>query len=131
MSAPGVSVPFACGHGQYEHLLSMLARLVPHNNEPIETIIDRGDAMFSAGMTVILVSEATTLTQATVDRLLEVRTRGIAIQMMLTGDQNSKTPVETYDVPVQCLGGRDTWHELIQAFIEENSQTSGTRSLQL
>lgn len=131
ISAPGVSVPFACGHGQYEHLLSMLARLVPYNNEPIETIIDRGDAMFSAGMTVILVSEATTLTQATVDRLLEVCTRGIALQIMLAGDQESKSPVETYDVPVQCLGGRDKWHELIQAFVEENSQTSGTRSIQL
>jgi uncharacterized protein (DUF58 family) len=130
ISAPGVSVPFACGHGQYEHLLSMLARLVPYNNEQIETIIDRGDAMFSAGTTVILVSEATTLTQATVDQLLEVRTRGIAIQIMLTGDQESKNPVETYDIPVQCLGGRDKWHELIHTFVEENSQTSGTRSIQ-
>lgn len=129
MSAPGVSVPFACGHGQYEHLLSMLARLVPHDNEPIETIIHRGDTMFSAGTTVILVSEATTLTQAAVDQLLEVRTRGIAIQMMLAGDQ--VTPVETYNVPVQYLGGGVRWHELIHAFFEENSQTSATRSIQL
>jgi hypothetical protein len=131
ISAPGVSVPFACDYGQYEHLLTMLARLVPYENVSMENIIDRGDTMFSPGTTVILVSAATTLTQATVERLLEVRTRGIAIQLVLTGDSFSGTMVETYDVPVHYLGGREKWHELIHAFVEEKSQASGARSFQL
>lgn len=131
ISAPGVSVPFACDYGQYEHLLTMLARLVPYENVSMENIIDRGDTMFSPGTTVILVSTATTLTQATVERLLEVRTRGIAIQLVLTGDSLSGTMVETYDVPVHYLGGREKWHELIHAFVEEKSQASGARSFQL
>ena len=131
LSAPGVSVPFACDHGQYEHLLATFARLVPYNNVPLENIIDLGDALFFPGTTVILVSAATTLTQATVERLLDMRTRGIALQLVLTGELERKATPETYDIPVHYLGGREQWHELIKAFIGEKSQGTGTRAIQL
>ncbi len=131
LSAPGVSVPFACDHGQYEHLLATFARLVPYNNLPIETIIELGDAMFFPGTTVILVSVATILTQATVERLLDIRTRGLALQVVLTGEPEGKALPETYDIAVHSLGGREKWHELLKAFIDEKSQVTGTRAIQL
>jgi uncharacterized protein (DUF58 family) len=130
LSAPGVSVPFACDHGQYEHLLATFARLVPYNNVPLENIIELGDAMFFPGTTVILVSAAPTLTQATVERLLDLRTRGIALQFVLTGDLEDKATPETYDVPIHYLGGREHWHELIKAVVGEKSQGTGTRAVQ-
>ena len=122
ISAPGVSVPFALDHGQYERLLSLLARLAPYENIPLENIIDREDAMFSLGTTVILVSEGTTLTAATVERLLDLRTRGLAIHLALTGDLEGKSMTGTYDLPVHYLGGRRKWHELIKNFADEKSQ---------
>jgi uncharacterized protein (DUF58 family) len=131
LSAPGVSVPFACDYGQYEHLLATFARLVPYNNVPLENIIELGDALFFPGTTVILVSAATTLTQATIERLLDMRTRGIALHLVLTGELEGKTTPETYDIPVHYLGGREQWHELIKAFIGEKSQGTGTRAVQL
>jgi uncharacterized protein (DUF58 family) len=131
LSAPGVSVPFACDYGQYEHLLATFARLVPYNTVPLENIIERGDALFFPGTTVILVSAATTLTQATVERLLDLRTRGIALRLVLTGELAEKATPETYDLPVHYLGGREHWHELIKAFVDEKSQGTGSRAIQL
>jgi uncharacterized protein (DUF58 family) len=131
LSAPGVSVPFACDHGQYEHLLATCSRLVPYTNVPIDTIIERGDAMFFPGTTVILVSAAPTLTQATVERLLDLRTRGIALHLVLTGELAEKATPETYDLPIHYLGGREHWHELIKAVVGEKSQGTGTRAVQL
>jgi len=133
ISAPGVSVPFACDHGQYERLLTTFSRLVPYNNAPIETIIDREDDMFSAGTTVILVSTVPALTQDTVERLLDVRTRGMAIQLVLTGDLEGKATPETYDVPVHYLGGREKWHELLRAMgdLASESIERNTLSFQL
>jgi hypothetical protein len=128
ISAPGVSVPFALDHGQYERLLSLLARLTPFYNIPLEEIIDREAAMFSLGTTVILVSEGMTLTAATVERLLDLRTRGVAIHLALTGDLEGKIMTETYDLPVHYLGGGEKWHELINNFGDEKGQAIGTGS---
>jgi uncharacterized protein (DUF58 family) len=131
ISAPGVSVPFARDHGQYERLLSLLARLTPYYDVPLEKIIDMEDAMFSLGTTVILVSEGTTLTATTVERLLDLRTRGVAIHLALTGDLEGKIMTETYDLPVHYLGGGEKWHELIENFGDEKSQAIGTGSAHL
>jgi hypothetical protein len=131
LSAPGVSVPFACDYGQYEHLLATFARLVPYNTVPLENIIDLGDTLFFPGTTVILVSAAPTLTQATIERLLDLRTRGTALHLVLTGELAEKATPETYDIPVHYLGGREQWHELIKAFVGEKSQGTGTRAVQL
>ena len=131
LSAPGVSVPFASDYGQYEHLLATCSRLVPYNSVPIEHIVELADAMFFPGTTVILVSAATTLTPATVERLLELRTRGIALQLVLAGEPERKALPETYNLAVHYLGGREKWHELIKAFIDEKSQVTGSRAIQL
>jgi hypothetical protein len=115
LSAPGVSVPFACDHGQYERLLATFARLVPYETEPLETIITREGDLFSPGTTVILVGTGTTLRQEMIEHLLDMRPRGIALHLVLIGDLARKTIPEIYDVPVHYLGGREQWHELLQA----------------
>lgn len=130
ISSPGVSVPCASDQRQYEQLLSMFSRLVPYNTVPIETIIDREDTMFSAGTIVILVSAATTVSQASIERLLDMSASVIATHLVLTGDQEDKIAVETYNLPVYNAGGREKWHELIQTFGEQRGQAIGTELVQ-
>lgn len=130
ISSPGVSIPYACSQGHYEQLLSMFSRLVPYNTISIETVINREDTMFSAGTIVILVSAVTTLSQATIERLLDMRSSGVATHLVLTGEQEDKTTIETYDLPVYNAGGREKWHELIQTFGEQKGQSIGSELVQ-
>ena len=130
ISSPGVNVPFACNQRQYEQLLSTFSRLVPYDTIPLETVIDREDTMFSAGTIVILVSAVTALSQATIERLLDMRSSGVTTHLALTGDREDKTTIETYDLPVYHIGGREKWHELIQTFGEQKGQAIGTELVQ-
>lgn len=131
MAPAGVSIPFARDPGQYERLLTTFSRLVPYMCVSMEQIIEREDAMFAPGTTVILVSSVRTITQVTIERLLDMRSRGIPVQIILTGEQDRKTMPATYDVPVHYLGGREKWHELIQAFVDGTNQAAGSRPIQL
>lgn len=114
VSAPGVSVPFALNPGQYERLLSTLARLVPYESCKVEALIDREESLFENGATIILISAATTLKESIVERLLDRRRGGAAVYLVLLGDEEGKDVTETYDLPVHYLG-REKWHELVQA----------------
>ncbi|MBV9231510.1 MAG: DUF58 domain-containing protein [Chloroflexi bacterium] len=130
ISPPGVRVPFSRDHGQYERLLSTLARLVPAAHTPIERCIEMEDTMFPPGTTVILVSAASTLNEATVERLLDLRRGGVAVHLALTGNtENTKT--ETYDLPIHFLGGREKWHELIRTVGDGGVPGTSSTSLQL
>lgn len=131
MSVPGVSVPFARDDGQYERLLSTLARLVPEQHIPIEHVIDLEDSVASPGTTIILISAATTLNEDTIERLLDLRTRGASIHLVLTGDCPSKHTTETHDLPVHTPGGREKWHELLHSIHHEEHEAISTNSASL
>lgn len=129
ISAPGVRVPFARDHGQYVRLLSMLASLVPYHHIPMETFLASEDRMFPVGTTVIMVSAISTLNEATVETLLDLNNRGVALHLLLTGNPDKTTRAETYDLPVHYPGGRETWHELLTA--EHASTLASPLHLQL
>ena len=128
ISPPGVSVPFACDPGQYERLLSVLARLVPGSSVPIENIIDAEDTLFPPMTTVILISASTTLNEATIERLLDLRAYGTALHLVLVGEREGKRLPETYDLPVHYPGGREKWYELVRAAANEKGADIGTSS---
>jgi uncharacterized protein (DUF58 family) len=125
-----VPVPFASDHGQYERILSTLARLVPTHSSSLGAVIDWQDPMFPPGTTILLVSAAKTLRTSTVERLLDMRTRrGSSVHLALTGDVDKE--VETFDLPVYYLGGKEKWHELIRTVGDEKSGMVGTSTASL
>jgi uncharacterized protein (DUF58 family) len=131
ISAPGVSVPFASDYGQYERILSHLARLVPRFHTPIERIMDTEDTMFPLGTTIVLVSAKTSLNAATIERLLDLRARGAVAYLVLTGEPDTAPATDTYDMPLHYVGGKEKWHELISTVGEQKSETVGTSSTAL
>lgn len=111
------SVPFASDHKQYELLLSTLARLVPQYSSSLRAVIDMEEEMFPGGTTILLVSAASSLDEGTIERLLDMRRRGNAVYLALTGDtgdSSMESLPETYDLPVHFLGGKEKWRELLK-----------------
>lgn len=132
ISAPGVSIPFSLEHGQYEQILSTLARLAPNYHVPIERIIDTEGDMFPQGTTIVLVSMVNTLSQETVEQLYERRLQGNAVSLLLIGDpEKSNQLPQEYDLPVYYVGGKEKWHELIRTVGTDNGETVGTSSTRL
>jgi uncharacterized protein (DUF58 family) len=123
-----VSVPFSSDDGQYERLLSTLARLVPQSSGSIGALMDIEDRMFPLGTTVLLVSSINSLYEGTIERLLDLRMRGAAVHLILTGNLNASENVETYDLPVHDVGGKEKWHELIRTVGNEKNGAVGTSS---
>jgi uncharacterized protein (DUF58 family) len=121
-----VSVPFASDYGHYERLLSTLARLAPQYSGSIGTLIDMQESMFPLGTTVLLISATSSLNEGTIERLLDMCIRGAAVHLILTGDSEANMNVETYDLPVHYVGGKEKWHELIRTVGNEKSGTVGT-----
>ena len=119
IASPGVSVPFARDRGQSERLLTTFSRLVPYVSEAMEQVIEREGALFSPGTSVILVCSIKGIRQATIELLQDMRLRGISVQIVFIGDQEKKTIPETHDLPVHYVGGREKWHALIQAIVNE------------
>lgn len=126
ISTVGAHVPFASDYGQYERILSLLARLVPRYTTPIEHIMDTEDTMFPLGTTVVLVSAKTSLNVATVERLLDMRASGSAVYLVLTGEPWARVKTETYDLPIHYAGGKEKWHELVTTVGDERNETVGT-----
>ena len=127
ISPPGVRVPFALDHTQYEQILTTLAHLVPGYNTPIERIIELEDEMFPRGTTILLISPINTLSENTIERLLERRRQSNAIQIVLVGDQeeNCQLP-DTANFPVYQIGGKEKWDELVRTVGDEQSGEIGT-----
>ncbi len=120
-----VRVPLASDRGQREHILSALGRLVPYFGSAMDTLIEIERVTLPIGTTVVLVSAATALHEATVESLVDLRTCGAAVYLALTGDADSKVGADTYDLPVHQLGGREVWHELVSTVGDETSDNLG------
>ena len=122
------SVPFSSDDGQYERLLSTLARLAPESSGSIGVLMDTEERMFPLGTTVLLVSAASSLDEGTIERLQDLRMRGAAVHLMLTGNPDASENVETYDLPVHFVGGKEKWHELTRTAGNEKNGAVGTSS---
>ncbi len=128
LSPATTSIPFSSDDGQYEHLLSTLGRLVPRYSGSIGTLMDMEERMFPFGTTVLLISAISSLDEGTIERLLDLRMRGTAIHLVLTGNPDASETVETYDLPVHYVGGKEKWHELIRTVDNEKNGSVGTSS---
>jgi hypothetical protein len=84
--------------------------------------------MFPFGTTVLLVSANSSLDEGTIERLLDVRMRGTAVHLVLTGNSDASETVVTYDFPVHFVGGKEKWHELIRTVANETNGAVGTSS---
>ena len=128
LSPATASVPFSSDDGQYERLLSTLGRLVPQYSGSIGTVMDMEERMFPFGTTVLLVSATSSLDEGTIERSLDLRMRGTAVHLILTGNPEASETVETYDLPVHYVGGKEKWHELIRTVVNEKNGAVGTSS---
>lgn len=127
ISAPGVTIPFSLDPEHHERILTTLACLEPHYHTPIERFIETEDEMFPMGTTVVLVGSTSTLSERTIDLLLEQRLRGAAIYLALAGNE-ADLKTDTLDLPVFYLGGREKWNELITNVNDQGRETVGTSS---
>src|SRR5438876_9200443 len=125
LSPATTSVSFSSDDGQYERLLSTLGRLVPHYKGSISTLMDMEERMFPLGTTVLLVSATSSLDEGTIERSLDLRMRGNAVHLILTGNPDASETVETYDLPVHYVGGKEKWHELIRTIGNEKNGAVG------
>lgn len=132
-SAPGVNVPFAPGSEQYANILTTLASLAPARHAPLEHVIDTQYALFARGATILLVGSINTLSTHMLDRLWERQRRGCSVVLVLAGEQGADPDLpDTADFPVYRLGGKEKWHELINAAnAQRNLVGMGAASLQL
>ena len=132
ISLPGVRVPFALDSAQYEQILTTLARLMPGYHTPIERIIEMEDEMFPAGTTILLISPLQTLSENTIELLLERRRHGNAAHIVLVGDQEKETELpDTAGFPVYSIGGKEKWNELIRTAGDESGGKIGSNSTPL
>jgi uncharacterized protein (DUF58 family) len=117
LAPDGVCVPFDDDPGQYERLLTTFARLVPYLNVPLDEVLERRDDVVTRGTAVILVSAGQVLSAAMVERLLDMRARGNAVQCVMIGE--TEQPSLTVDLPIYSVGGSEKWHALIHAVADE------------
>ncbi len=120
-----VRVPLASDVEQGERILSALGRLLPYFGSPLDTLLEMEMSNLPIGATVVLVGAAAVVRDTTIETLLDLRMRGSAVQLVLTGDEGSEMSTETYDLPVYHIGGREVWHELTQNIADEGQLNSG------
>jgi uncharacterized protein (DUF58 family) len=125
LSPATTSVPFSSDDGQYERLLSTLGCLVPQYSGSMSTLMDIEQTMFPYGTTILLISAISSLNEETIERLLDLRMRGIAIHLVLTGYPDTSGTIETYDLPIHYVGGKEKWHELIRTIGNETNGDVG------
>ncbi len=130
-TTPFVNMPFAADDGQYERLLSTFACLLPSIHSSIDILVDTENTMFSAGTTLLLVSAISTLSESTLERLYELRTRGVAAHLILTGDPATLTLADAGNFPLYFPGGKEKWHAIINAIGSEHGTDPGTSAITL
>jgi uncharacterized protein (DUF58 family) len=123
-----VRVPLASDEEQGERILSALGRLLSYFGSPIDALIDSERSNLPIGTTVVLVSAAAALHDTTVESLIDMRSHGATVQLLMAGDEESKAGAETYDLPVYHIGGREVWHELTQQIADERESAAGQSS---
>ena len=131
LSAPIARVPFALDHGQYEQLLSTLARLVAGSNASMDYILDTEESMLPPGTTILLISAASSLSTGTVERLQELQRHGDVVYLILTGDDAMSTIPDTGGLPVYYPGGKERWHELTRTIDTTDNGPIGTSTTRL
>lgn len=132
ISTPRVSVPFDLDPEQYERILTILARLVPNYNTPIEHILDVEEEMLQPGITILVISSINTLSERTIERLQDLRARNYGVTLVLAGSmEEGKQPVDTLNLPTYHIGGKEKWHELVRTVGEGSSIGRSNASLTL
>jgi uncharacterized protein (DUF58 family) len=135
VSAPGIALPFTRKRGHIEQLLATFARLAPATSMPMERLMEKEDALFTSGVSVLFVSVAETFSAPIVQRMLHIRRRGCRLRVLLTGELKGEKPSEMSAIPVHHLGGEKKWRSLVQSFeAERKGQANGAklvRKLQL
>jgi uncharacterized protein (DUF58 family) len=126
-----VRVPMASDSGHSVYLLSALGRLLPYFGSSIDTLIEEEQKQLLIGTTAVFVSSAQALHASTVERLMDLRSHGVAVHLVLTGDPERNVGVETYDLPVHQAGGREVWHALIASTGDETQGSAGRSSTSL
>jgi uncharacterized protein (DUF58 family) len=94
---------------QLPRVLEALARLIPYFGSPLEEKLAAEQSFLPIGTTIVLVSAAAAVTPALVMTLLQARTRGHAVALLLTGE----TAFEVPGVPSYRLGNEEVWHALV------------------
>ncbi len=110
--SPFISVPFAADDGHYEHLLTTFACLYPRVNSSIDILIDEENEMFPTGTTLLLVSAISALSESTLERLYELRNKGAAVHLILTGEPATLTLEDVANFPLYFVGGKEKWHAI-------------------
>jgi len=126
-----VRVPMASDSAQRERILTTLGRLLSYSGSSMDAIIETEQTALPIGTTVVLVSAGSVLRETTIERLIELRWRGCAVHLMITGDADSKVGADTYDLPIHHLGGREVWQKLVQHSGDEQSDIPGQSSTPL
>jgi uncharacterized protein (DUF58 family) len=113
---PAVFLPLARSHQQRERILSVLGQLASYFSTAIHTLMEEVRHSLPVGTMVVLVSAAGALQEETIACLLDMRLHGAAAHIVIAGDEEDKQVCkETHDVPVHYAGGREKWHELVEA----------------
>lgn len=121
-SAPAhIRVPMARGERQETIILTALGQLMTYFSLPMERIIENERRSLPYGTTVVLIGTVTTLQHETIRSLLDLRRRGTMVHLALTGETQDALPVETSDLPIHRLGGREVWHALLQSAADQEA----------
>ncbi len=131
ISSAGISIPYSRDYGQYEQILSTLAQLAPHSTTSMSFLLATEESMFPVGTTIVLVSATSSLTDDTIEQLEELHRRGAVVYLALLGHKAEKTLLETYNLPVQYVGGSEKWHELVATVSATKDGVLGTSTTAL
>ncbi len=118
-AAPHLVVPFGRGSTHAQRVLTTLAELLPYQSSSLATVIMMHQSLFIPGTTILLVSAVTSLEEETIASLLDFQQRGIPSFLLVTGE--GKLPATSETLPIQHLGGKDIWYELIHTTYNDST----------
>jgi uncharacterized protein (DUF58 family) len=111
-AATNLVVPFARGPAHAQRILATLAELLPYKSISLAKAIMMHQTLFVPGTTILLVSAITSLEEDTIASLLDFQQCGIPGYLLVTGE--GKLPATSENLPIQHIGGKDMWYELIR-----------------
>jgi uncharacterized protein (DUF58 family) len=123
-----VRVPLASDGEQGERILSALGRLLPYFGSPLDALIETERSNLPIGVTIVFVGAAAVVRDTTIENLVDLRSWGATVHLVLTGDEERDMGVEDYELPVYHIGGREVWHELTRNIADEGQLNSGQSS---
>ena len=105
-------LPPSTSPNQLVAVLRALARLQPLFGPPIERVLRREQYRLPLGATVIYIGATAALHPETLDVLLKLHRRGYSVALLLTNSHTDDAS-DTGPLRVYHLGGKETWHALI------------------